>query len=305
MKRYTVCLIALVYISVVFATICKAGNTTGSLVSTMWLGENMFNHGVTIVDIRKVEEYKEGHIPGSISLTFTAWRTAEKNLDCQLPAWDDLEDTVCSLGLHEDSHIVIVGKTTFDQDLVNTTRVAWTLKYAGVKSLSILDGGYTKWISENRPVSITTTRPAKGSFRRNFNSRILATKKDVSLSCDRKAAIVDTRPSTQYTGETVCATVRKKGHIPGAMNLPYSLVFTKEGGFEAKDRLQAITSRFIGDDRNREIIILCTNGQYASSWWFALSEILDYKDVRIYDGSMEEWCCDETSPLATEPVKPR
>ena len=164
----------------------------------------------------------------------------EKNLDCQLPFWDDLEDTVCSLGLDEGSHVIIVGKSSADEDLVNTTRVAWTLKYAGVKNLSILDGGYDKWLVGNNPVSIQTKRPSKGSFKCHPDDSILATKTNVDCSCTGKAAIVDTRPSTQYTGETVCVMVKKKGHIPGAMNLPYSLVFTKQGGFEKKERLQDI-----------------------------------------------------------------
>ena len=68
MKRYTVCLIALVCMSVAFTTVCKAGNTTGPLVSTTWLRENIGTPELTIVDIRKVEEYKEGHIPETLSL---------------------------------------------------------------------------------------------------------------------------------------------------------------------------------------------------------------------------------------------
>jgi 3-mercaptopyruvate sulfurtransferase SseA len=44
-------------------------------------------------------------------------------------------------------------------------------------------------------------------------------------------------------------------------------------------------------------ILLCCNGQFASSWWFALSEMLGYGNTKIYDGSMEEWCGDKDAPL--------
>ena len=303
MKRCIACLMVFMCMSIAHTISCKAGEKIGPLVSATWLRENIGTPELSIVDIRRVEEYKEGHIPEAISLTYTAWRTMEKNLDCQLPFWDDLEDTVCSLGLNESSHVIIAGKSSTDEDLVNTTRVAWTLKYTGVKNISILDGGYEKWLIGHNPVSNQTKRPQKGTFKCRPDNSILATRKDVNCSCTGTAAIVDTRPSTQYTGETICKTVKKKGHIPGAVNLPYSLVFTKQGGFEKKERLQEIVSGHIGNDKNREIIILCADGHYASAWWFVLSEILAYKNVRIYDGSMEDWCCDENVPLAVEPTK--
>jgi thiosulfate/3-mercaptopyruvate sulfurtransferase len=305
MKRCIACLIMFTCVSIALTISCMAGEKAGPLVSTKWLRENIGTPELTIVDIRKVEEYKDGHIPEAISLTYTAWRTVEKNLGCQLPFWDDLEETVCSLGLSESSRVIIAGRSSTDEDLVNTTRVAWTLKYTGLKNLSVLDGGYEKWLNDHNPVSSQTKKTSKGSFKCRPDNSILATRKDVNCSRTGTAAIVDTRPSAQYTGETICKTVKKKGHIPGAVNLPYSLVFTKQGGFEKKERLQEIVSGHIGNDRNREIIILCTDGHYASAWWFVMSEILAYKNVRIYDGSMEDWCCDETSPLATEPANQR
>ena len=90
------------------------------------------------------------------------------------------------------------------------------------------------------------------------------------------------------------------GHSPGAVNLPYSLVFKNEGFFQDRESLKNIASRTLGDNLNKETIVLCCNGQFASSWWFMLSEVLGYKKVKIYDGSMEEWCNDPYAPLAGE-----
>jgi thiosulfate/3-mercaptopyruvate sulfurtransferase len=58
-----------------------------------------------------------------------------------------------------------------------------------------------------------------------------------------------------------------------------------------------LASKGVGDAKDKEIVLLCCNGQFASSWWFALSEVLGYRDVKIYDGSMEEWCRDPEAPL--------
>jgi thiosulfate/3-mercaptopyruvate sulfurtransferase len=48
---------------------------------------------------------------------------------------------------------VVTGKTDTPTDQVNQTRVAWTLKYAGLENVAILDGGYNKWVTDKKPVS--------------------------------------------------------------------------------------------------------------------------------------------------------
>ena len=303
MKRCIVFLLIMILGVLMVTATSDAAAGINPVVSTIWLSENINNSSMVVIDIRKVEEYREGHIPGSISLTFNAWRTMEGSLGCQLPQKDDLADTVCSVGAEKTTHLIVVGKTDTDTDRVNVTRVVWTLKYAGIQKVSILDGGYNKWVGERKPVTEKVTKRAKNSLSCEWKDRVLATRKDVAASCAGKvpATIVDTRPAAQFSGRTACPTVKRKGHIPGAVNLPYSLVFAKDGTFESKDRLQAMASKHVGDNRMKEIIVVCSNGQFASAWWFALSEILEYKDVRIYDGSMEDWCCEEGSPLAVEP----
>ncbi len=304
MKRGGIILFAMV-LGIALPAIGSADAGVNPVVTTAWLQENITGPSIILVDIRKVEEYREGHIPDSINLTFNAWRTMEGNIGCQLPQKDELADTVCSVGAEQDSRVIIIGKTERDVDLVNTTRVAWTLRYAGLRNLSILEGGYNKWANESRQVTTKPTRRAKSNLKCNWNDRVLASRKDVAASCAGKAAaaIIDTRPEGQFTGRESCPSVRKKGHIPGAINLPYSFVFTKEGMFKSKDYLQGVASKNVGENRDREIIVVCSNGQFASSWWFVLSEMLGYRDVRIYDGSMEDWCCDEAAPLTAVPTR--
>jgi thiosulfate/3-mercaptopyruvate sulfurtransferase len=303
MKKHMIFLFVVI-LAIVLTPLIGTATEINPVISTAWLQENTNTPSVAIIDIRKVEEYREGHIPGSMNLTFTAWRTMEGNLGCQLPQKDELADTVCSIGADKDTRVIIVGKTDRDVDLVNATRVAWTLKYAGIQHISILEGGYNKWATEGRPLAEKVTKRTRRAAPCEWKDRVLATRKDVAASCKGRseATIIDTRPAAQFAGLTTCPGVKRKGHIPGAVNLPYSLVFTKDGGFESKQVLQAMASKHVGDNKNREIIVVCSNGQFASSWWFALSEILGYKDVRIYDGSMEDWCCEEGSPLEVAPT---
>jgi thiosulfate/3-mercaptopyruvate sulfurtransferase len=77
-----------------------------------------------VLDIRKVEDYREGHIPGAVSLTYAAWRTMKENLDCQLPLKEDLRDSVCSSGINAYTYVVIVGNTDTERQHMNATHVA-------------------------------------------------------------------------------------------------------------------------------------------------------------------------------------
>lgn len=300
MKRY---IIFSVFLIICIATLICVSDTHGdnnfnSVVSVEWLQKNYNNPSVMILDIRKVQEFREAHIPDSVNLTYTAWRTMEKDLDCQLPPEDDLNDTVCSIGLQRYKHVVLIGSMDTDKDRVNTTRVAWTLKYASIQNPGILDGGFKVWASSRLPLVAGWETKEKGRQKCKWNKSVIATKEHV-LKVMETAAIVDTRPEKIFSGKEPDPKLKRRGHIPHAVNLPYSLVFKKDGTFEEKTILQSLAYNKIGDNKDREVIVLCCNGQYASSWWFVLSEILGYKKVAIYDGSMEDWCKDD-KPLIIE-----
>lgn len=292
----------IVFIIIVLCSVVGYGeNDFEPIVSTDWLKKNLNNPSVIVLDIRGVQEFKGGHIPGSVNLTYTAWRTMKNNLDCQLPPEEDLNDTICSIGLQRYAHIVVLGKTDTDKDRVNLTRVVWTLKYAGIRSPGILNGGINSWINAKLPLSAGWEVKEKGRQKCNLNKSVVATKEHLVKVMDI-AAIIDTRIEKYYSGKEMDPRLQRKGHIPKAINLPYSIVFKKDGTFEDKAILQSLAYKMVGDDKDREIIVLCCNGQYSSSWWFVFSEVLGYKKVSIYDGSMEEWCSNG-GPLVVEPIK--
>ncbi len=298
MKRFILCFTALIF---TFLTSVNSHsiNDSESIVSCDWLKKNLDNPSVFVLDIRKVEDYKEGHIPGASSLTYAAWRTTENNLGCQLPPKDELTDTVCYSGINADTHVIIVGNMNTDRQRMNATRVAWTLKYAGVKRPSILDGGFKKWASQNYPVSTDWVKRQRSYYKCKFNESVV-TSKNYLASHLQDVAIIDARSERLFKGLIADPMLKRKGHIPGAINLPYTLVFKKDGTFEDRGKLESLATKALGASKDREIIALCCTGQFASSWWFVLSEVLGYNNVKIYDGSMEEWCGDKETPLVEE-----
>lgn len=289
-------IIAALFLAILCSPEILCSESPPAIVSASWLNENLKNPNLFVLDIRKIEDYRAGHIPGALSLTYAAWRTTEKGLDCQLPYKDELADTICSSGISADTYVVIVGNVDTDRQRMNATRVAWTLKYAGVKRPVILDGGYKSWLSKSYPASIDWVKRPKSNYKCKWNENVLATKGYIASHL-KEMAIVDTRSEKLYKGTISDPMLKRKGHIPGAVNLPSSFVFKKDGTFENTEKLGSLASKAVGEAKDREIIVLCCTGQFASSWWFVLSEALQYSNVKIYDGSMEEWCGDENVPL--------
>jgi thiosulfate/3-mercaptopyruvate sulfurtransferase len=261
------------------------------IVSTDWLEKNLSQPKLIIVDIRKVEEYKEGHIPNSINVFYGSWAIKKKDLDNELPEDDDLFDVIGSAGIKPDSVVVVVGKTDTTPDLVNTPRVAWTLMYAGVPNVAVLDGGYNKWVTEKKTVSTETVKPKVGDFKGKVNKDIFAPK-DYVVSRIGKSAIVDTRLPDFYFGVSKLDFVQRPGRIQGAVNLPSPWIFTKEGTFKDKTDLEAMAAGVLGKDLSKEIITYCDTGRLCKGWAFVLREVLGYKNVRSYDGSSQEWSKD-------------
>lgn len=277
------------------------------IVSTDWLQQNLKNPKVITVDIRKVEDYRAGHIPGAISAFYGTWAAKRGDLDNQLPSDDDLVDVLSNAGISPDSIVVVAGLTETGPDRVNTTRVAWTLKYAGVKTVGVLDGGYTKWVvREQRPLSREPVKPKGKPYHGKFDKNLLATKEHV-MSRMGKALIVDVREPEFFSGKNKLPFIAKAGRIAGAVDLPTAQVFEKYPPGEhleiccytLKDRVQLknMASGVVGNDLNREIIVYCDTGRVATMWWFLLHEVLGYTNVRNYDGSMQEWAKDPNAKI--------
>jgi len=266
------------------------------IVSSEWLDQSLSNPKLVMVDIRKVEEYKAGHVPGAINVFYNIWAPKKGELRNELPADDDLRDILSSNGIGIDSLITVVGKTDTMSDRFDSSRVAWTLLYAGVPNVAILDGGFNKWTAEGRKTSTDAVKPKEKSFKGKFNKAMFVNR-DYLLSHLDKALIVDVREPDFYNGTKKLDFVSRMGHIKGAVNLPSSQLFTKDGTYKDKNAISDLLSKIIGNDMDREMILYCDTGKVATAYGFLLKEMFGYKNVKLYDGSSEEWTKDSNVPM--------
>ncbi|HOD34877.1 MAG TPA: rhodanese-like domain-containing protein [Syntrophales bacterium] len=294
-KRYFASLV-IVALVLLFASVSNARDLD-PIVSTEWLAANLNNPRLVVIDIRKPEMYSEGHIPGALSAYYGMWVSPMGQKHAEYPPEDDLFDAIGDLGIRPNSMVVIVCRTFACFYQVMAPRVLCTLQYAGLDNISILDGGHEKWGREKRPLSTVMVKPKKTVYRGKLNKQLHVEKEYVAKRLG-KATFVDTREIILYSGEQKQDFVERAGHIPGSVNLPASEAYTKLGTFKTKEELEALVANTVGSDRSKEIITYCDAGKCCPTWAFIMSHVLGYKNVKLYDGSFEEWTKDPSLPVS-------
>ncbi len=263
------------------------------IVSTEWLAQNLSHPKMVVVDIRNEDQYKKGHIPGAIHAPYDRWAVNSSDLAMELPSDESLRDLLGKLGIQKDSIVVVINRFDSEFSRADATRVAWTCIVAGVENAAVLDGGYNRWLKENKRVSTDAPIPKPVQFSAQINRSVVVSKRDV-LHRIGKSIIVDTRTPEDYFGIT-----SKPGHITSAVNLPTPWAYDAEGQFRSPEDLEAMARGVIGSDKSKEVIIYCGVGGYASTWWILLTQMLGYRNVKLYDGSIQEWMKDPDAPCTS------
>lgn len=266
------------------------------LVTTEWLSKNVSREDIVIVDVRSAAEFAIGRIPNSINIPFgltSAWTVSkDSGLWVEKPLVAELADSMGAHGITRESKVVLVTSLpTTDNpfSLASPTRAALTLAYAGCTEVAILDGGFNKWATEGKTVStafLSVTKPAV--FTAKENKTLFVTIDYVAANLN-KIPLIDARDAAVYAGSVIEPWAAKAGHIPGALSLPAPALWNTDGTYKTKAEIETIVKGVAGDDRNKEIIVYCGVGGYASAVWFGMTQILDYKNVKVYDGSSQEW----------------
>jgi thiosulfate/3-mercaptopyruvate sulfurtransferase len=144
-------------------------------------------------------------------------------------------------------------------------RAYWTFFYYGETNLLLLNRGIESWLSQNFPLTTSTTvKPPSNYKLRSINHQILATLTDVKNHLnDPKYVIIDCRSKAEYL----------EGHIPGAINIEWSLTLSPERLFKDQKQLEELfTQNGVTPDKN--IITYCRTGVRGAHTWFVLHEIL-------------------------------
>jgi len=307
MKRelfYTVMFTLLLAVACFVSAPVTARAESAPLVTTDWLASNMGAKNLVILDVRTETNYGVGHIPGSFNIPYAKWEILDEDRECQLmPTPEKFTEMLQAIGVNSDSHVVVYDHGNSIGDATKGATAVWILEAMGHSNVSYLNGGFTKWTFEGRIIDNKKPQASPGNFVAALDSSKVAALQDVVAKIDKGVVLVDARNSNQHFGDDKRGDVDRYGHIPGSISLPAP--FLNNAGAnrapatirDAKQLAEMARGVGIPADKNTEIIVYCNTGQFAGMDYVVLHDILGYKNVSVYDGSMLEYSADEDLPL--------
>lgn len=266
------------------------------------LNAKLSNTNIRVVDIRESAMYAAGHIPGAVNAPYGQWRGPASNPG-ELPALPKLTTLVQSLGLTPATHVVVVSSGADATDFGASARVYWTLKVLGFKELSLLNGGVKGWATAQLPQNTEAVKVAASSFQPQLDMAQVATKEEVVKRVNAgDSLLIDARPAAFFNGETRASSAKVAGTLPNAVNLQHDKWFAAGSStFVSPDQARQIAASS-PIDPSKETVSFCNTGHWAATNWFAMSEVLGQKNVKLYAGSMTEWSQDPNGlPMANVP----
>lgn len=282
------------------------------LVSTAWLQKHLKTPGVVIIDVRTESNYNFSHLPGAVSLPYlTKWEPVNQEKMCRLMATpEEFTKEMRKLGVNNSSHVIIYDQGNTAGDATEGGASMWIMQTMGHNNVSYLDGGFTKWTFEGRRIvgqkygMKGVTAPKPGNFTARLDQSKLATTQDVVQDLKaRRWLLLDNRNAFQYFGTTKEAAASRYGHIPGAISLPAAFLVNAgtnkaPATLRSKRELEAMV-RGVGIPANRdtEIITYCNSAQQSGMGFFVLHDLLGYRHVKCYDGSILQYSAERSLPM--------
>ena len=269
------------------------------LVTPQWVAEKLSDPGLVVLQVVSLRaDYVREHIPGARMLwQYSIYEsTPDRNSEpLKLPV---LDSVLKEVGVNNNSDIVLCHTLG---DLGSVARIYVVLDWLGLGDRTyILNGGFEAWKAAGLPVTKEIPTVAKGNFTPRLRPDVFAELDYVKAHYrDDGVKMVDCRTRQGFDGSGG-VNIYRSGHIPGAVNIPYSVITDTTNHFRPLDSIN-VKLEEAGIKPTDEVITYCWVGQASCRHYVALKS-LGYK-VRLYDGSFEEWSRIDELPVEVTPPK--
>ena len=239
------------------------------------------------------KEYEESHIPGAqfADLPNDLSDTSHKfRFMRQTP--EEFATVMGRFGVGEHTQVILYSTTSVQW----ASRVWWLLREFGHDNAAVLDGGFAKWVREERPTAAGPSQPrARHFFPVRAVRNLMADAQEVLAGIgDAAVCILNALRPEQHAGSGG-NTYGRPGRIKGSVNIPAgALIDPATGCYLSAEQLR---EKFVSVGAlDKKVITYCGGGIAASADALALI-MLGHTNVKLYDASMSEWAKDELLPM--------
>ena len=250
---------------------------------------------IIIVDASNGENakanYDAEHLEGALFVDLNT-QLAEINDDLSmggrhpLPKIENFLETVSNLGISPESHVIIYD----DKNGSNaSSRFWWMLKSIGHEKVQVLNGGIQEAKKNNFPFSSKKQNSTKTKLYKvtKWKLQIAEIDEVEKVSQNKNFIIIDVRDSKRYNGETEPID-QIAGHIPGAINIPFTENLDENGLFLSPKLLKMKYEKVFGNVETQNIIVHCGSGVTACHSLLAIN-YATLEIPKLYVGSWSEW----------------
>jgi len=260
-----------------------------SLVSAQWVADNLDNPKVVLVEVDEdTSAYEKGHIQGAIRLDWT--KDLQDQVRRDFVSKEQFEALLSDRGVANDDTVVLYG----GNNNWFAAYAYWYFKLYGHQDVKLLDGGRKKWELDSRELTDELPTRAKTSYTATEQDHSIRAFRDEVVSDIGAKNLVDVRSPDEFAGRLLAPAhlpqeqSQRAGHIPTAVNVPWSKAANDDGTFKSDEELKEIYGE-AGFDFTKDTIAYCRIGERSSHTWFVLKELLGEENVKNYDGSWTEY----------------
>ena len=280
------------------------------IISTQWLYKNINDKDLVIIDTRKSEAYKKGHIKGAVNYPKKTYFQGKLGNIPKLPSTiEQMQKMLQNAGATRSSVIVFYSAGKKNKDFADAASGIWNIWLYGIQKTALLNGGYAKWSFEKKPTTIKLPIIAKSDLElESFDKSIIASLSDITEAIyDKNIQITDARVSKFYRGHDKRKDLARHGRIPTAKLTPMIRYVKNTGKYfelvSPKEAKHTLYNSGYGVELNKPLIIYCNTGHKARGLWFVSKFLVDMKDVKVFDGGIVEYSRTNMAMETGEPME--
>jgi thiosulfate/3-mercaptopyruvate sulfurtransferase len=270
---------------------------TDVLVDADWVQAHLNDPTVVVVEVDEdVSAYDTGHLAGAARLDWaTELQQAGVRDVIDRAAFEQL---LSAKGVSNDDTVVLYG----GNNNWFAAYAYWYLKLYGHRDVRLLDGGRKKWELDGRPLTTETTERPGTQYRASEQDLTIRAFSDEVLDAIGSKNLVDVRSPDEFRGKLAAPAHlpqeagARNGHVPTAVNVPWSQTANDDGTFKNDDQLRSLYAD-AGLDESKPVIAYCRIGERSSHSWFVLRELLGHTSAKNYDGSWLTWSAQPDLPV--------